>query len=36
MNSEALHQPARARTDELPGADLVHPFGPETVGRRES
>ena len=29
MQGEALHECARARADELPGAGLEHPFGPE-------
>lgn len=29
MDAEALHERARARADELPGAGLEHPFGPE-------
>ncbi len=29
MEGEALHECARARADELPGAELDHPFGPE-------
>lgn len=29
MNGEELQQHARARADELPGAELTHPFGPD-------
>ena len=28
MNGEELQEHARARVQELPGADLEHPFGP--------
>lgn len=29
MEAQALHEVALARTDELPGAQLEHPFGPQ-------
>lgn len=29
MNGDALQKRAAARADELPGAQLTHPFGPE-------
>ncbi|MBT2547435.1 MmcQ/YjbR family DNA-binding protein [Arthrobacter sp. ISL-65] len=29
MNGEELQEHARARVQELPGADLEHPFGPD-------
>jgi hypothetical protein len=29
MQGETLQECARARADELPGAGLQHPFGPE-------
>ncbi|MDV7241694.1 MULTISPECIES: MmcQ/YjbR family DNA-binding protein [Rhodococcus] len=29
MNGATLHEHAQSRADELPGANLEHPFGPE-------
>jgi predicted DNA-binding protein (MmcQ/YjbR family) len=29
MDGKTLHQRAAARAEELPGAELTHPFGPE-------
>lgn len=29
MDGKTLHERAAARAEELPGAELTHPFGPE-------